>query len=351
MKIGIVGAGIMGRLLAFSSQEAGFQVTLFDQGGENNCSHAAAGLLAPITELEKNDSLIFELGIDALTQHWPKLMSQLGLQSIFKQNGILAVSHPRDRAELIRLKQMIETKLIEKDKYQYVNHTQISALEPQITKFDEGLFFPEEGQLDTRIMLSTLEKRLDQITWYKNTFVQMLAPHTVTLAHQSYHFDIVLDCRGLGATSQFADLRSIRGELIWLHAPDVMIKRPIRLMHPRYSLYVVPRSDHIYLVGASEIESHDFSPISVRTLFELLTAVYSIHSGFSEARLMKTVTQCRPTLANHLPKIKYTDGLLAINGLYRHGYLIAPTLMAEVMISIKQGINAIHYPEVWEECA
>lgn len=48
MRAGIVGAGIMGRLLAFALHNAGWQVSLFDRSNENmNCSTSAAGLLTP----------------------------------------------------------------------------------------------------------------------------------------------------------------------------------------------------------------------------------------------------------------------------------------------------------------
>lgn len=165
---------------------------------------------------------------------------------------------------------------------------------------------------------------------------------------RSYQFDWVFDCRGLGAQSVFSDLRPVRGELIALHAPDVHLNRPIRLLHPRYSLYIVPRPGDIYLIGASEIEAEDYSPISVRTTLELLTAAYYVHPGFIEARLINTVTHCRPTLSTHLPRIQYEDGLVSINGLYRHGYLIAPALAEEVLRGINTQCQRLDYPTIWE---
>ena len=139
-----------------------------------------------------------------------------------------------------------------------------------------------------------------KIIWLKQ-LNQIVYLHVII----QYLFDMVLDCRGLGAKSAFQDLRSVRGELIWLHAPDVNMTRPIRFLHPRYNLYIAPRPKHIYLIGASEIESDDMSHITVRTTLELLTAAYSVHPGFAEAQIIKTVTQCRPTLSHHLPKIKF----------------------------------------------
>lgn len=349
MKAGIAGAGILGRLFAFVLHQSGWDVTLIDQGGPENCSDVAAGLLTPIAELEKNDLVIYQLGQEAISQHWPQLLNQLDETIYFRRLGSIVVSHPRDQAELTRLIQIVTNKSNEPGLFQSLNRNQLLQLEPQLSKFEEGYYFPDEGQLDCQMTMSVLEKQLRDIVWHHNRMVEDVSPGKITMQDRTLSFDLVIDCRGLGAKSIFNDLRSVRGEIVWLHAPDVNISRPIRLMHPRYHLYVVPRPNDIYLIGASEIESCDQSPISVRTLLELLTAAYSIHPGFSEARVIKTATQRRPTLTDHLPRIKYADGLLAVNGLYRHGYLIAPSLVADVMRWVERGAQSVRYKELWEK--
>ena len=124
--------------------------------------------------------------------------------------------------------------------------------------------------------------------------------------------------------------------------------QPIRFMHPRYGLYVAPRPNNIYIIGASEIYSNDYSAISVRSMLEFLTSAYYLHPAFAEARIIKTVTHCRPTFSDHLPKITYNRGYLAINGLYRHGFLIAPTLAAEINRWLEKGKLSLKYPQIWE---
>jgi glycine oxidase len=127
-------------------------------------------------------------------------------------------------------------------------------------------------------------------------------------------------------------LRGIRGEVIRLYAPEVKLRRPTRLIHPRYPIYIAPKEDDVYVVGATEIESEDLSPMSVRSAMELLSATYTVHSGFAEARILEMATQCRPTLKDNLPEI-YLDqtsnqaSLMMINGLYRHGFLISPAIL------------------------
>jgi glycine oxidase len=177
------------------------------------------------------------------------------------------------------------------------------------------------------------------ITWHENTKVVSIKKQTVYTVDQTYHFDQVFDCRGLGAKSAFEDLRAVRGELIWVKAPDVTLTRPIRLMHPRYSLYIVPRFENHYIIGATSIEAEDYSPISVQSSLELLSACFSIHPGFAEARVVYTATQCRPAFSNNVPKIWRTPDCIRINGMYRHGFLLAPRIV-NVAITHFQKITA-----------
>jgi glycine oxidase len=156
---------------------------------------------------------------------------------------------------------------------------------------------------------------------------------------QDQNYDWVIDCRGLGAKDSWKNtsdssknLRGIRGEVIRLHAPEVKLRRPTRLIHPRYPIYIAPKEDDVYVVGATEIESEDLSPMSVRSAMELLSATYTVHSGFAEARILEMSTQCRPTLKDNLPEICHdqqsnTASLMKINGLYRHGFMISPAIL------------------------
>lgn len=351
MRIGIVGAGIMGRLLAFSLVNEDHEIDLFDKG-EANCSMAAAGLLTPIAELEKSEKIIFDLGIAALNEYWPSILKLLPEAVFFQHNGSVLLSHPQDQEELSRCLQKITLKKII-DFTVPLNNTDLIKLEPQLTRFQQGYYFANEGQLDSQAVLDALKKYLinRQINWYENTNIDAITPEGIFFKNKKYHYDLIIDCRGMGAKQDISGLRGVRGELIWLHAPEVVIHHPIRFYHPRYSLYIAPRPNQRYAVGASEIEAHDNSDISVRTVLELLTAVCYVHPGFAEARVIKTVTQSRPTLKDHLPKIKYADGLLAVNGLYRHGFLVSPTLVNDILLWIKQGMAAVKFPQLWEKYA
>ncbi|OGT44223.1 MAG: thiamine biosynthesis protein thio [Gammaproteobacteria bacterium RIFCSPHIGHO2_12_FULL_37_34] len=355
MKAAIVGAGVIGRLLALLLVNNGHEISIFDQDGDDgikSCSMAAAGLLTPVTELDKSDILIYELGMLAIAQHWPTILNVLQSPIYFQQMGSLAVTHPKDHAEMDHFISFISEKLKNNPMaFKKLDQSMMLQLEPGLSKFTYAYYFPKEGQIDNQAVLTELKQWLHakHVMWYSHTFVEHVQAFEVHYHQSCMKFDMVFDCRGIGAKSIFHDLQGVRGELIWLYAPHVKIAHPVRFLHPRYSLYVVPRPNHIYLIGASEILSEDQCAISVRTTLELLTAAYYLHPGFAEATILKTVTHCRPTLSHYLPKIKYADGFIAVNGLYRHGFLIAPTLVIEIMRWLTKGISSLQYAQLWEQ--
>jgi len=198
----------------------------------------------------------------------------------------------------------------------------LHQLEPMLAgTFHQAMFLPGEGQLDNRQLLDALMHQL------QNSLVQMHFESVVS-PEQFSQADWVIDCRGTGARGDWPALRGVRGEVLRVHAPDVKLSRPVRLIHPRYPLYIAPKPDGVFVIGATEIESDDTSPASVRSSLELLSAAYSIHKGFGEARILEINAQIRPTLPDNLPAIRlHGHKSMQINGLYRHGFLIAPAML------------------------
>lgn len=124
-------------------------------------------------------------------------------------------------------------------------------------------------------------------------------------------------------------VRGVRGEVIWLDCPGHGLTRPVRLLHPRHRVYIVPRSARDVLVGASEIESEDRSPVSLRSAVELMAAAHSVVPALAEARIVKMDVNLRPALPDNNPLIEHSARLLRINGLFRHGWLLAPALIEQ----------------------
>ncbi|NKB47484.1 MAG: glycine oxidase ThiO [Legionellales bacterium] len=335
MHVGIAGAGLVGRLLAWRLIQQGHAVTLFDQDkieGQHSCAFVAAGMLSPVTELAITESCIYEWGLQSLAL-WPEILASLSTPVFFQHQGSLLTAHRQDKAELDRFQKVVRSKLTNDHAIQLLSSQQARQLEPELALDQSTFYLPQEGQLDNQALLAALAHELQQqdAHWHPQTLVLNLTQTTVHTTQADFTFDQVFDCRGMGAQADIDGLRGVRGEIIYVQAPDVHLQHPVRLMHPRHPVYIVPKPNQLFAIGASEIDSEDTSSISVRTTLELLSAAYVVHPGFAEARILQTHTQLRPTFADHLPKIINDAGLIRINGLFRHGFLIAPALIEQVL--------------------
>lgn len=330
----------MGRLLAVALAKGGAQVDLFDKGGPDG-SHAAAriaaAMLAPLAESAITEDSVVRMGLHSLPR-WKELIANLSSPVYFQQVGTLILWHRQDASEAERFAAHLDKNCrsnADLSEPQKLNNEALRELEPGVAdRFTQGLYLPNEGQLDNRQLLDALASELTLLKvnchWHTEIDPSELRKQT--------GYKAVIDCRGTGAKEAWStgdkpnSLRGVRGEVIRLYAPEVKLRRPTRLIHPRYPIYIAPKENDVYVVGATEIESDDLSEMSVRSAMELLSAVYTVHSGFAEARILEMATQCRPTLKNNLPEIRSIKNkgladLIMINGLYRHGFMISPAVL------------------------
>lgn len=336
MNIGIAGAGLIGRLLAWQLLRRGHRVTIFDRdssAGNLSAARVAAAMLAPYSEVVSGEREVFDWGCAALAR-WPALLAELKADTqrdiYFQQLGSVVVAHTQDRANLdhfqLLLKRYVPQHL---QQVHTLNREQLRELEPELTPFSGGLYLSGEGTLDNRELLNALVVAIRErgADWRELVSVTAVSANRIECGSESFEFDVAIDARGFGAKPQMPDLRGVRGEVLWVHAPEVNLSRPVRLMHPRYQLYIAPKRDHVYVIGATQIESESLAPITVRSSLELQSALYSVHTGFAEANVLDAFANCRPAFADNLPRIDSAPGLLRVNGLYRHGYLLAPYVL------------------------
>lgn len=352
--IGIAGGGLMGSMLAWRLSMQGHKVSVFEKDDTQMRTAAgftAAGMLTPYAEVETADTLIFQLGKRSL-ELWPDWLADLAAPVRYENNGSLVVAHAHDRQDLMQFKQHLVNKIsTSAGQLVELDHHGIARLEPELgNAFDTAVFLSEEAWISTDDFMVSVQDKLAQfnVQWFYNSDVRAVGSGEVVTRQGRYAFDLAIDTRGLGAKQQVAGLRGVRGELLWLYAPEVKITRLVRLMHPRYQIYLVPtHQNNEYILGATQIESDDASAISVRSALELLSAAYSLHPGFAEARIINTKTNCRPALADNKPKVLIDDGLIRINGLFRHGYLLAPAITEQVMLGLSSQ-SSVGYLDLFE---
>jgi glycine oxidase len=332
--LAIVGGGLLGRCLAWRASLAGARVALYEAGGlqgENSAAWVAAGMIAPATEAIDAEAEITSMGSHSLSL-WPQWLTELPAPVFFRDTGTLLLWYPEDAREAVRAQKKIASSQSQMS-IKPVDSLRIREVEPALgTRFSEALYIPKEAQVDNRALLKAVSVALVEagVKCHWDTFIE-----DGPLPSAGF----VVDCRGMGAKRDWAKLRGVRGEILRLHAPAIELDHMLRLLHPHHPVYIVPRPEGRLVVGATCIESEDRSPVSVLGLLELLSSAYSLLPGLAEARILEFNTQLRPALPNNLPALRFDleRKALYINGLYRHGFLLTPTVIEEVLglLSIK----------------
>ena len=329
LHIGIAGAGLLGRLLAFTLSRAGHHVEVHDPAAGPEARGAAgwtaAGMLSPLAELETADEQVFRWGLRSL-ELWPQILAALPAPVEFARDGSLLVAHPEDIGAARRVLDLLARKAPAGHAVQPTTAAELALLEPALRGGLQAWLLPGEGRIHTVQAMAALAEGAPGVAWHWGSPVEAVEPGRLQLARGAVACDWVFDVRGLGARPQLP-LRGVRGEIFWLKAPGLGLRRPVRLLHARHRVYLVPRAPDLIVVGASEIESEDRSPVSLRSTVELLAAAHSIVPALAEARIVHNETNLRPALPDNLPRIEVQPGLVRINGLFRHGWLIAPGLV------------------------
>lgn len=296
----VIGSGVSGLCIATMLAKHGEKLEVIT--AEHHCpaSHWAGGMLAPYCEGESAPEQVVNWG-QRSADWWQQHVSGV------ERQGTLVVAPPRDSMELTRFASMTRA-------HQWVSPGDI---EDRLSgRFSRGLWFPSEAHLDPRHALKELRDKLLQ---------------SGIRFHSGKPTGKVIDCRGMQAIDALPDLRAVRGEMLILHSTEIHFSRPIRLLHPRFPCYLVPRTEGRFMLGATMVESNDSGPITARATMELLSAAYAIDPAFAEAKIVETGSGLRPSWRNNLPEIRYRDGVFYLNGMFRHGFLLAP-IMAEKLI-------------------
>ncbi|MHB0769269.1 FAD-dependent oxidoreductase [Bradyrhizobium sp. 5.13L] len=320
--VSIIGAGIAGAWQALLFAQAGHAVTLHERGDEamtDATSHWAGGMLAPYCEAEVAEPVISRLGLRSL-DIWRRELPDTPF------NGSLVVAHPRERNDFERFARMTGG-------HQRLDATGLAALEPSLEgRFRDALFFPAEGHVEPRRVLPKLHERIRAAGGTIKFESDVSAKDLANLNPEG----IVIDCRGISARDEQPSLRGVKGEMILIETNEVQLSRPVRLIHPRWPLYVIPREAGLFMLGATSIEAED-NGVSVRSALELLGAAYTVHPAFGEARIVEFGSGLRPAYPDNLPRIGIRGGKISVNGLYRHGFLIAPVLAELTLAYVERG--------------
>lgn len=310
--ITVVGAGVLGLWQALTLAKAGHSVRLVERSEApfaDSASRWGGAMIAPECEAESAPPIVRDLGRLSLG-YWRTVYPDIVV------NGTLVLAPARDLTELNRFARLTE-------RHERIDAATLAGLEPELGgRFATALFYPSEAHMDAMAALRAL---LDAVR---------AAGVTVSFGVEGEvpAGAVVVDCRGYKARDDLKDLRGVRGERIIVKAGDVRLARPVRLIHPRQPIYVVPQGDGRYVIGATVVEREDAGPMTVRSALELLGSAYALHPGFAEAAILDMGAGVRPAFPDNVPRVRLAEGgrRIYVNGAYRHGFLLAPVLAEAV---------------------
>ncbi len=319
--ITIVGAGIIGLWQALTLARAGHRVRVIEASTTPftaSSSRWAGAMIAPECEAEAAPVSVRDMGRRGLALWravYPGLIA----------NGTLVVAAARDTSERLRFARMTEG-------HEEIDGAAIAQFEPALAgRFNAALYFANEAHMDAGAALS----------WLLDAVRDAGADVAFGTRWDGAAADLTIDCRGFAARSDINDLRGVRGERVIVRTRDVVLSRPVRLLHPRQAIYVVPQGDDRFVVGATVIEREDDGPMTVRSALELLGSAYAVHPAFAEAEIVDLGAGVRPAFPDHVPRVIVEgDGqVIRVNGAYRHGFLLAPVLAEHVAAMVESRGN------------
>ena len=312
MRVQIKGAGVAGLAVAHALVSAGVRVDVTEIAPDvgAGASGLAGGMLAPWCESESGDARVLADG-RAAADWW-----DAAVPGVVLRRGTLVVAPSRDTGELLRFAARTSG-------HEWLDEDGIATLEPALAdRFRKALFFRGEAHLDPRRTLRSLKASLEARGVQFHFRPERESPRE--------DCDHVIDCTGPRAIGRLEGLRGVRGEMLHLETDEFALSRPVRLLHPRHPIYIVPRDAGRFMVGATMIETTTDRPPTVRSLMELLNAAYALHPALGEAAVVEIGVGIRPAFPDNFPRIAQVGGALHVNGLYRHGFLLAPAMARRV---------------------
>lgn len=317
--ITVAGAGILGLWQALTLARAGHRVRLIEASARPFAASASAlagAMLAPDCEAEAAAPLVRDLGHRGVAL-WK------GAYPALTVSGTLVVAAARDRAEIVRFGRATRN-------HDEIDADRLAVLEPDLAgRFVQALFFPGEAHMAAPDALDFL-------------LAQARSAGCETVFGRTWDGSgdgVVVDCRGMAAREAIPGLRGVRGERAVVRSREIKLSRPVRLLHPRHPIYVVPWGDGRFVIGATVIESEDDGPATVRSALELLGMAYALSPAFGEAEILDIGAGVRPALPDNIPRALIRDDgrRILVNGAYRHGFLLAPVLAEAVADFIGAG--------------
>jgi glycine oxidase len=336
----VVGGGVIGLGVAWRAAQAGLSVTVVDQAPGRGASWAAAGMLAPVTEVHYGERPLLGLNLAAAAR-WPSFAAEVeeatGHAVGYRPSGTLAVA--RDTDDNAALEDLYQFQLRCGLEVERLRSRECRQLEPGLApSIRGGILAPGDHQVDNRALVEALlvacersgvrlvEGRVAELVTDGDRVIgvvlgdgERLAAGVVVLAAGCWS-------GGLGgvAAEALVPVRPVKGQLLYLRGPadQPLCHRNVRGLE----VYVVPRGDGRVVVGATVEEQGFDTRVTAGAVGDLLRAALELLPDVAELELAETVVGLRPGSPDNAPMLGPAgpEGLVVATGHYRNGILLTP---------------------------
>jgi glycine oxidase len=347
----VVGGGIIGLACAWRIAQRGASVAVVDPETGRGASWAAAGMLAPVTEVHYGEEALLRLNLLS-AEVYPAFVAELteetGRDVGYRRAGTVMVA--RDGDDNAALDEVFTYQRELGLDVERLNGRECRSLEPALSpRVRGGIHVAGDHQVDNRALVAALtiacNRRGVEIVPARATKVEIssgrVAGVDTDAAGSISTGRVVLAC-GAGLASiagleqaGLPKVRPVKGQLIHLRGNVPLVHGNVRGLE----VYLVGRSDGRLVVGATVEEQGFDVTITAGALHDLLRTAYELVPGITELEVVETAAGLRPATPDNAPVLGPTtvEGLAVATGHYRNGVLLSPVTAAAIAEVVHSG--------------
>ena len=336
----IAGAGIIGLTTAWQLRRRGIEVTVLDDAPVSGATFAAAGMLAPVSEVVWDQPTLYPLMVESgriYRDFAAAIADDVGHDIGYLESSTFVCAG--DSADRQTLNELLELQHRMGMTVNRLSVSQARAAEPALGPgFVGAVDIPGDHQVDPRQLCGAILEILgDQVVPTRAGEVLFNKDHRAIglggADGRKYYADHVVLAAGLGTGAitgiphALTDLlRPVRGEVLRLRVPEPLqplVTRTIRGVVQGRAVYIVPRTDGTIVLGATTRED-DMIGVRAEGVHQLLRDAHRLVPGILDCEIYEMTAKARPGSPDDVPMIgQVGDGLTVSMGDFRHGILLA----------------------------
>jgi glycine oxidase len=349
----VIGGGVIGFAIAWRVAQRGLAVSVVDPAPGSGASHAAAGMLAPVTETHYAEEALLRLNL-AAAQCYPAFVGELedvtGTTVGYRRTGTVLAAW--DAADLRGLRDLYEFQVSLGLDVEFVGGATLHDLEPELAPgLPGGLVAPGDHQVEPAQLIHSLRMAAEAHGAHviQTRALQVAVSSAGSLRTRLADGSELTTDRAVVASGAWtselklpngvaAPVRPVKGQTLHLYGAPDLLTHVVRGSVRGRQIYLVSRTDGRIVLGASVEEAgFDLNP-RVGVMHDLLRDAHVLVPQVSELSFAEVRTGLRPGTPDNAPILGETSvaGLFLATGHFRNGVLLAP-ITADIVSALLVG--------------